>query len=176
MKQIWTIALLSLMSIASRAAWAQADFYAQFSESEMTNPVSTQYLPGATVGVMLEGPSVFHHVLIAADIQGRFVESSSLKLNGAVVGPRLSVPVKHGLVPYGEFMIGFARLFSNAPGINLNGSTTDSEIQINAGLAKRISPRCDATVDYSYAQYYGLGGMYNPKTFSAGAIFHLQKR
>lgn len=176
MKQGWMIAALSLMLIVSRAAYGQANLYVQFSESKMANLISTQYLPGTTVGVMLEGATILHHVLISADIQGRFVDSSSLKLNGTVAGPRFSVPMKHGVAPYGEFMVGFARLYSSMPSTNFNGSTTDSEIQINAGLAKRISSHWDATVDYSYAQYYGLGGMYNPKTFSIGTIFHFQKR
>jgi len=54
--------------------------------------------------------------------------------------------------------------------------TTDSQIQINGGLAKRVSPRWDISVDYSYSQYYALGGQYNPKTFSVGAIYHFVKR
>lgn len=176
MKQGRILFALSVMLIASRAAYGQTDLYGHFSESMMTNPASTQYLPGTTVGVILEGPTVLRHVLLSADIQGRFVESSSLKLDGAVVGPRLSFSMKHGLTPYGEFMVGFARLYSSTPNTNFNGSTTDSEIQLNAGLAKRISPHWDGTVDYSYTQYYALGGMYNPKTFSIGLIFHLQKR
>jgi hypothetical protein len=176
MKQSWLIAAFPLMMIALQVAHAQADVYVQFSECKMSNLVSTQYLPGGTVGVTLDGPTVLHRVLVSADIQGRFVGSSSLELNGAVVGPRFSLPMKHGLAPHAEFLVGFARLHSSTPSTNFNGSTTDSEIQINAGVAKRIAPHWEATVDYSYAQYYALGGMYNPKTFGVGAIFHFQKQ
>ncbi len=175
MKRSWTIAALPLILAASGAASGQASLYGQFSVSKMTNLVTTQYLPGATAGVLLEGAPLLPHVRLSADIQGRFVESSSLKLNGASVGPRISFPLKHGFDPYAEFMVGFARLYSSTPSTNFNGSTTDSEIQINAGLARRISSRWDATIDYSYAQYYAVGGMFNPKTLSVGAIFHPRK-
>jgi opacity protein-like surface antigen len=44
------------------------------------------------------------------------------------------------------------------------------------GVAKQVSSRWDISVDYSYSQYYALGGEYNPKTFSVGAVFHFVKR
>jgi opacity protein-like surface antigen len=73
-------------------------------------------------------------------------------------------------------MGGFARLYSNSPGSNFNGSTTDTEIEADAGVAKRITRHWDVTVDYSYARYSALDRMYSPQTFSIGTIFHFQKR
>jgi len=159
-----------------QAAHSQTAVYASFSDSVMTNLVTTQYVPGATVGLLVDGPLLFHHAQLATSIQGRFVESSTTKLNGGAAGPRFTFPLKHGFAPYAEFMVGFARLYSSGANTGFSGSTTDAELEINAGVARRIGPRLDIVADYSYAQYYALGGQYNPKTVSIGAIFHLSRR
>jgi len=167
-----------LLGGAWHSAGAQAALYGEFSVSDLHNLVSTDYLYGGTAGVLYDGPTIFKHVLVSANIQGRFLrKSQSAPLtaelyNGVAIGPRFSVPLKHGISPYGEFLVGFARYNSGAIG----GSTTDSTIEINAGVAKRLTPHFDLVADYSYAQYYGLGGEYNPKTYSVGGIFHFTKR
>jgi hypothetical protein len=177
MKYGWVALLVVAGLVAPRAAKAQAEIYGEFSASVMANQIHTFTPFGGTAGILVDGPTLFHKVVVSADVQGRFVESSSLKLNGATVGPRFSVPVGHSLTPYGEFMVGFARLYSDGTyGTGLNGSTTDSTIQLNAGVEKKVSAHWDATVEYSYAQYFAVGGQFNPKTFSVGAVYHFVKR
>jgi len=175
MKYGWVLLLLLVAGMAPRKAEAQAEVYGQFSVTDLTNLNGTNLLYGGTTGLVIDGPT-WHSMVISADIQGRFVRKSGESLNGAAAGPRFSFPLKkHGLTPYGEFLVGFARYNNNYfPG--QIGATTDSQIQINGGLAKRVSPRWDISADYSYSQYYALGGQYNPKTFSVGAVFHFVKR
>jgi len=172
MKYGCLVVLLLVGAMIPKAAQAQVSLYGEFSTTDLHNLATTDYLYGASTGVLYDGPTIFRHLLVSADIQGRFVKKSSELYNGITVGPRFSIPMKHGFAPYGEFLVGFARYNSGAVG----GSTTDSTIEINAGLAKRITPRLDLVADYSYAQYYGLGGEYNPKTYGAGVIVHLTKR
>jgi len=174
MKYGWVLLLLLVAGFAPKQAEAQAEAYGQFSVTDLTNLASTDLLYGATTGLVIDGPT-WHHMVIAADIQGRFVRKSGESLNGVGAGPRFSFPMKHGLTPYGEFLVGFARYNTNYVK-NQIGATTDSQIQINGGLAKRVTPRWDVTADYSYSQYFALGGEYNPKTFSVGAMFHFVKR
>jgi hypothetical protein len=155
----------------SRAAHAQAAVYGEFSVDYMHNLTSTDLLYGATTGFLFEA-STSHHVVLSADVQGRFVGKSGDRMDGVTVGPRFSFPLKHGFAPYAEFMIGLARYNNPA----LGNPATDSTFQVNAGLAKRLTPRFDMVVDYSYAQYDLFGGQFNPKTFSVGTIFHFKKR
>jgi hypothetical protein len=173
MKRGWVVLLLLVGFAAPAVSHAQVEAYGEFSVSDLHNLVSTDFLYGATTGVLIDGPHIFHALQVSADIQGRFVRKSGESLNGITVGPRFSLPLKRGgLTPYAEFMLGFARY--NNP--NNGGATTDSTIQVNAGVAKRVSPRWDAVADYSYSQYYALGGQYNPKTYSIGAVYHFVKR
>jgi len=165
------IVLLLITLAMPRASHAQAAVYGEFSVTDLHNAFTTDLLYGATTGVLIDGPT-FHHVVLSGDIQGRFVRKSGESLNGVTVGPRLTVMMKHGLAPYAEFMIGFARY--NDP--TNQGVTTDSTFQVNTGLGRRISPRFDLVADYSYSQYYALDGEFNPKTFSIGTIFHFNKR
>ena len=171
MKYRWLVVTFSLGVFLPVAAHAQ-DIYGQFSASQMTSLAGTNDLYGATTGVLLDGPTLFHHMVISADIQGRFVGKSGEKLDGITAGPRFTFSEAHGISPYGEFLVGFARYNNPAEG----NPTTDSTIQINAGVAKRISSHWDLSLDYSYAQYYALGGEYNPKTYSFGTVFHFKKR
>jgi len=163
--------MLSGVMLAPRAQ-AQAAIYGEFSGEELTNLVGTNYAFGATTGVLVD-VSTLHRIVVTADIQGRFMNDSVEKLDGVVLGPRFELPIKRGkLTPYGEFMIGFLR-YNKA---SMQISTTDSTFQINGGVAKQMSPHWDAVLEYSYAQYFALGGAYNPKTFSVGAIYHFTKR
>lgn len=167
------LALALTSALIPTAARAQTSIYGEFSASDLHNLSSTQIYYGGTAGLLLGGFTAFRSLHIDPDLQGRFVDHSGGEmLNGITIGPRFSVDLKHGLSPYGEFMLGFARYNSG----QVHGSTTDATIQLNAGLAKRVSPRFDVVADYSYSQYYALGGEYNPKTFSVGGIFHLSKR
>jgi len=175
MKYGWVLLLLLAAGLAPKKAEAQVEVYGQFSVSDLTNLNGTNLLYGGTTGLIVDGPT-WHRMVIAADIQGRFVRKSGESLNGAAAGPRFSFPLKkHGLTPYGEFLVGFAR-YNNTYFPGQIGATTDGQIQVNAGLAKKVSSRWDISADYSYSQYYALGGQYNPKTFGVGAIFHFVKR
>ena len=172
MKYCWLVLLLWMGFALPGEARGQAAVYGQFSVSDLTNLVQTDLLYGATTGVILQGPTLRHRIIFSADVQGRFVFKNGESLNGLTVGPRISVPIKYRLTPYGEFMVGFVRYYSSTIPVR----TTDSTIQINAGVVRSLSSRWDASLDYSYAQYYALGGQYNPKTFSVGAIYHFKKR
>ncbi len=167
----WIAAALLLGVTAPKTSYAQAAVYGEFSVSDLHNAYTTDLLYGATTGVLIDGPT-FHHVLLSGDLQGRFVRKSGESLNGITVGPRVSIHTKYGLVPYAEFMIGFARYNDPTNG----GATTDSTFQVNAGVSRHITSHFDAVADYSYSQYYALGGQFNPKTFSIGTIFHFAKR
>jgi hypothetical protein len=171
MKHGWAVLLLLVGVIAPGAAHAQASIYGEFSASELKNPSTTNILYGATTGLLYDGAKIHNRVIVAADIQGRFLHKSGENLNGITIGPRFEIPLAHGFAPYGEFMIGFARY--NDPN---NSASSDATMQLNSGLAKQMSPHVDLVGEYSYAQYYGLGGAYNPKTFSVGIIYHLVKR
>jgi hypothetical protein len=171
--------VLSLGVPAASRAHAQAAVYGEFSGSDFHNLVSTNVFYGGSAGVLFDGPTIFKHVLVTGNLQGRFLRHSDGSTyfgrelyNGITIGPRFSVPLKHGISPYGEFMIGFARYDSGAIG----GSSTDGTMEINGGVTKVLTPRWDAVAEFSYAQYYGLGGQFNPKTGSLGAIYHFSKR
>ena len=153
-------------------AHSQVSFYGDFSASKLTYQSNTNVLYGPTIGVFIDlknlGPVNF-----SGDIRGSFVGASGVRLDGLVVGPRLATSVKFlKLKPYAEFMVGFAR-YNNGQNVVASAST-DAEIQINGGIDRPIAKLFDWRVfEYSYAQYYGLGGQYNPKTFSSGVVFHL---
>jgi hypothetical protein len=171
MKHGWVVLLLLAGVMAPGAARAQVAFYGEFSVSDFASNTGTSYLPGVTAGFMYDGAKIYNRVTVAADLQGRFVRVKGQSLNGITIGPRFEIPLRRGFSPYGELMVGFARYDSNT-----TGASSDATLQVNAGLAKQFSPHLDGVVEYSYAQYYGLSGAYNPKTFSIGAIYHLTKR
>jgi hypothetical protein len=153
------------------ASHAQVSAYGEFSGTYLHNLASSNTLFGATTGVIIDGPTL-KRLVISADLQGRFVGGSGLSMNGVTAGPRFSIQMHHPrITPFAEFMVGFAR-FDNGLGLK----TTDNTFQFNGGIAKQLTPRWDAVVDYSYAQYFYGGGQYNPKTFSIGGIYHFVKR
>jgi len=112
-------------------------------------------------------------VKLSADLRGSFVGAGGVRLDGVVVGPRVATSVRFlKLKPYAEFMVGLAR-YNN--GLNaVARSSTDSEIQVNGGVDRPVAKLFDWRIfEYSYSQYYGLSGEYNPKTFSTGIVFCL---
>jgi len=155
------------------AVCAQTAVYAEFSASNLQGGPEGDYLYGGQAGVLLDGPKLFHHVLLQADIQGRFVQVSGEALNSVQVGPRVSLEPKHvfGLVPFAEFNVGFGRYNDGS-----NHSTTDGLFATQGGLTKRITPHIDALVDYSYAFYGYNYGIYQPQSYSAGVMYHFKKR
>jgi hypothetical protein len=155
------------------AALAQTAVYAEFSASNLQGGPQGNYLYGAQAGVLVDGPTLFHHILLQADIQGRFVHVNGEALNSVLVGPRISIAPKHvfGLEPFAEFNVGFGRYNDGS-----NNSTTDGLFSTQGGLTKQITPHIDALVDYSYAFYGYNFGIYQPQTYSAGVMYHFTKR
>lgn len=175
MKYGWVVLLLLAGVIAPRTASAQAEVYGEFSVGDYTNLVETDLLYGGTVGVLAGNLELGKHIVLQGDVQGRFLGKSGYKYDGVTVGPRFEFPMKrHGLTPYGEFLVGYARF--NGPYLGVTSASTDGTMEVNGGVTKRLSPRLDAVLDYSYAQYYGNGGEYNPKTFNIGVVYHFVKR
>lgn len=171
-KLVCLLVTLLAAFVAPEMAHSQVSFYGNFSASKLTYLSNTNVLYGPTIGSFIDvkklGP-----VNLGGDIRASFVGAGGIRLDGVVVGPRVSTSVKFlKLKPYAEFMVGFAR-YNN--GLNtVASSSTDSEIQINGGVDRPVARLCDWRVfEYSYAQYYGLGGQYNPKTFSTGIVFRL---
>src|SRR5271156_6430705 len=97
MKYGWVILLLLVAGVSARKAEAQAELYGNFTASYLSESngttTNTYLLYGATTGLIVDGPT-WHHMLISADIQGRFVRKSGESLNGAAAGPRFSFPLK----------------------------------------------------------------------------------
>ncbi len=182
MKFGWAVLLLwAGLAVAGKSqGQGSASVYAEFNTSRFHNLVSDTYLNGATAGLVfdvLKGRGM----MLSGDLQGRFLAGAGRQYSSASIGPRVSVPVRpFHLVPYGEFLLGYARFSGNAQDASFNTSagnqTTDSEIQLNAGVSKQVSPHFAAMVEYSYSQFYAYGGQFNPKTFSAGAVYHFAKR
>jgi hypothetical protein len=173
MKRGWMVLLLLVGFAAPVALRAQASVYGEFSATRFfgTNEQSTFF--GGTVGVLFDGPTIFHKILVSSDLQGRFVDAHGESLNGGTVGPRFSLPLHRvKLTPYGEFMVGFARYGGGPAG----AASTDYLFEGNAGVWKQLSPRWDGVIEYSYSEFGYNVGEFNPKTFSIGGVFHFVKR
>jgi hypothetical protein len=171
-KLVCLFATLVAGALAPNVAHSQVSFYGDFTASKLTYQSNTNVLYGPTVGAFINVAN-FKIIKFSADVRGTFVGSNGVRLDGVVVGPRFETDVKFlKLKPYAEFMVGFAR-YDN--GLNqVASSSTDAQIQINGGVDRPIARLFDWRVfDYSYEQYYGLSGQYNPKTFSTGIVFHL---
>jgi hypothetical protein len=163
-----------VLALAPSLAHAQASVYAEFSASDLKGGLQTNYIYGGTTGLLLDGPRLFHKVLLQANLQGRFVEKNGESLYGGTVGPRFVMPFQgKGFRPYAEFLVGFARFTKGVPVNNL--VTTDNTFQVGVGATRHIRGRLDGVVDFSYAQFGAENGQYNPKTYSAGILFHLSK-
>jgi hypothetical protein len=175
MKLRWVV-LLVLGPVLAGVAQAQTAVYGEFSAGLFNDPTASRTLYGGTAGILFGRP--YHRLLLQGDVQGRFVTGSNEKLVSGAVGPRVSVMLGHGFSPYGELLVGFGRYTSTSSNPNeaAPGGTTDGILEFNGGLTKTLSPHFDAVVDYSYAQFYALGGIYNPKTVSVGAMYHFTKR
>jgi hypothetical protein len=177
MKHGWMVLTLLLGFAAPVVSHAQVSAYGEFSATRLYGGVEQNYLYGATTGVVIDGPQIFKKLIVSADIQGRFVSHNSESLDGVTVGPRFSLPLHRAkLTPFGEFLVGFARYGNGNPSNGATVTSTDYTFQVNAGVAKQLTPRLDVVADYSYAQYGYNIGEFNPKTFSIGGVFHFVKR
>ena len=173
MKRGW-MALLLLVSFALPVALhAQASVYGEFSTTRFFGTTEQSTFFGGTVGVLIDGPTIFHKLVVSPDIQGRFLGSNGENLDSGTVGPRFSLPLHRArITPYGEFMIGFARYGGGPAGI----ASSDYIFEVNAGVTRQLSPHWDGVFEYSYSQFGYNDGEFNPKTFSIGGIYHFNKR
>lgn len=173
MKKLGLAVLLLVAGVFASRAQAQVGVYGEVSDTTFTNMVQSKHPVGFTTGVLIEGKNVLHdHVELAGDLQGRFINAGGYNYNGVAIGARAYVPMKWHLRPYAEFAFGFARLNNAADG----PKTTDAQLQIDGGIAKKISPHMDVVGDFSYSQFYAFGGEYNPKTASLGVVYYFAKR
>jgi hypothetical protein len=155
----------------AQPAVSQVSAYADFSASKLTNLVQTSVLYGPTLGITAE---LTHgrRFRLGGDVRGE-IYGTSQRLDAAAVGPRAIVSLGK-YEGYGEFLVGFGR-YNDGLG-NAASATTDSIIEINGGVDRNISSRISWRVfEFGYKQFYGLGGQFNPKTFSSGVVFHITK-
>jgi hypothetical protein len=175
MKYGWAVLLLLMGLALPHAAQGQASVYAEGTASDLNGGLGNNFLYGGTIGLVYDGPTIFKRVVVSADIQARDVEQNGERLIGVTVGPRFAYQMKKWkLAPYGEFNVGFGRFraANGQPSFN----TTDNLWQAEMGVTKQLTPRFDVVADYDYSQYGANNGEYNPKTFSAGVVFHFEKR
>ena len=157
---------------APQALRAQVLVYMEASASDLKSGPAGDYLYGGTAGLLLQGPAVFKRLVLSGDVQTRYVDHNGERLMGVAVGPRASLPIhRFKLNPYVEFMVGYARYRASTAANAEN--TTDNQWQVNMGVSRPLSSRLDLVADYSYSQYGANGGEYNPKSYSAGLIFHV---
>jgi hypothetical protein len=172
-KKFMRFAVVLLACSAPALGNSQVAAYGTFSVTTAQNLVTDNTLYGATTGLLLTKFRSVGKFDFGADLQGRFVHADNFSLNGITFGPRVQLPQLIGLRPYAEFLVGFARVQNTADSAH---PSTDSTIQINGGVMKRITPHVDLVGEFSYSQLYAFGGEYNPKTFSVGGIYHFSRR
>ena len=174
MKLRWLM-VLALGIAMVRPASAQISVYVDLSASKLTGGIATtttNVLVGPTIGVTaLLGQKA--HLKLSGDLRGGFY-GGSMRLDQLAIGPKVALPVRK-FEAYTEFLVGFAR-YNNGQNLQAS-SSTDSQIEINFGLDRPITKRLDWRVfEFGYEQYYGLGGEFNPKTFSTGVVAHFGER
>ena len=158
--------------MGAKTAHGQASVYADFSASKLTNLANTYVLVGPTVGVSFNLVDALH-LHLGGDLRGSFLGGKQ-RLDSFVVGPRASFRFK-GFDPYAEVLVGFGR-YNDGLG-NRNSGTSDGLLEVNAGFDRKLKGKFDLRIfEFGYAQYYALGGQFNPKTFSSGVVYHLGSR
>lgn len=103
----WVVALLAVSMPAAGVSQTQVAVYGEFSASDLAGGSQGDYLYGGTTGVLLDGPIWFHHLALAADVQGRFITHNGESLNGVTFGPRVSLPLQRfgGFSPLRSFWL-----------------------------------------------------------------------
>jgi len=174
MKFRWLLVFALGLAVV-RPATSQAAAYVDFSASKLTGGIATtttNVLYGPTIGLTAQLGSKAH-LKFYADIRAG-IYGSGQKLDEVGLGPKLGLDFKK-FEAYAELLVGFAR-YNDGLGNPASGST-DSQVDMNFGLDRRITERFDwRVIEFGYEQYYGLGGVYNPKTFSTGVVMHIGKR
>jgi Outer membrane protein beta-barrel domain len=180
----WLMVLAVGMLVPAKAMRAQVAIYGEGTADFLNNGPYTDFLYGGTGGVLVDLGSWRNRITLSGDLQGDFVfdENPPLKYTGGnspgesylavTVGPRVTfTPHFFKLAPYIQANAGFARY-----GDPLVHSATDSVIAGQAGVMRRISPRLDGVLDYSYTYYGYNAGYYSPQAFRIGVVYHFAKR
>jgi len=168
MKFRWLLVFAPGVAVAKPAS-SQVSVYADFSASKLTgglvNP-TTNVLYGPTIGLTAV-LGTKKNLVLSGDLRTGFYGNGA-RLSQAAVGPKLGLNVRN-FQAYTEILVGFGR-YNNGTG----AASTDAQTEVNCGLDLRGKGILDWRVfDFGYEQYYGLGGIYNPKTFSTGIVIHL---
>ncbi len=172
MKFRCVVLLVMAMVMLPHAAMAQVAIYGEGGASELRGGPQGDFLYGGQAGVLLDLPKAIHHVLLSADIQGRFVQKNGESLQAITIGPRLSLkPHILKLSPFAQFDVGFGKYNDG-----VNNPAVDTLYGGQAGFTRRISSRFDAVIDYSYELYGYNFGAYEPQSYNAGVIYHFSKR
>lgn len=164
---------LALPFVYCPGAIAQLGVYATIGATKMKSPDGTTFIYGPTIGVSKQFADR-NGLRIGADLRGSFEGGGGLRLTQISIGPKISF-TRRALTPYIEALAGFGRL--SATSGKSQGTSTDSEIQLNSGIDYQLNDHIDLrAIEYSYEQYYGLGGAYNPKRFSTGIVYNFNTR
>ena len=182
-KLIGLIALLAVAFAVGSPARAQVSLYAEASANSMNNGPYADFLYSGTTGVVI-GLGEFWHdrVVLSGDVQGNFgfnnshpsfpTFASNETYNAVTLGPRIGLkPQFFKLAPYIQGNIGFARYHDP-----ITHSSTDAVFGGQAGVARQLTPRFDAVVDYSYSYFAYNSGYYHPQTFGIGIAYHFARR
>jgi hypothetical protein len=184
--KIWLVLLLAVGTlVAGKAAQAQVALYGEATADYLNSGPYTDFLDGGTAGLLVDLAQGWHsRITFSANLQGNFAYNNSQSSLGVpaftagemydavTIGPRLSLaPHYFHLAPYLQANIGFARYHDP-----VTRSITDNVFGGEAGVTRRLTPRFDAVVDYSYSYYGYSSGFYHPQTFSVGAMYHFTKR
>jgi len=165
-----------MLAMLPKAAQAQeqTSFYLDYGATLMNTDHQTisRELFGPTGGLIVSLHSG-HNMDLGADFRASYLQESganAASLTGFLIGPRVATHYKR-LKPYGEFLMGFARYNNNSA--TAPEQTTDSEVELNAGLDFAVKKHFDwRVIDYSWAKYLADSGEFNPRTYSTGVVFH----
>ena len=163
-------ALITSLLILGRPAAAQISIYGELTGAQLTNLVGTSVLFGPTVGVT---DTLVRRIHIEAgiDLRGSFLGASK-RLDGVAGGPVVSFWAR-GIRPYAEFLVGYAH--SNGGLSTPYSAASDAQIEVIFGIDKELNRHIYWRVfEYSYEQYYALGGEFNPKNFSTGLVYRFR--
>jgi hypothetical protein len=168
MKFGWLL-VFALGAVVAKPAAAQVSVYADFSVSKLTNLASTNFVFGPTIGLTAHVAGG-KRLNLSGDLRTGFYQHSR-GLDQVAIGPKVGLGLKK-FEAYTEVLVGFARY--NDPN---NAASTDAQLEVNSGLDwKRKGPIDWRVFEFGYEQYYGIGGQFNPKTFSTGLVLNLGKR
>jgi hypothetical protein len=163
-------ALIAFFLTPAKPAAAQISAYGELTGAQLTNLVGTSVLFGPTVGVT-DTLVRRIHVEAGIDLRGSFLGASK-RLDGVAGGPVLSFWVR-GIRPYAEFLVGYAH--SNGGLSTPYSGASSAQIELIGGVDKQLNRHLYWRVfEYSYEQYYALGGEFNPKNFSTGLVYRFR--